>query len=376
MTNALFPSDLTERLVREVGNLVTQYVFLTGDQCLAICLWVLHTHAVEAAETTPYLHITSAEKRSGKTRLLEVLEGLVHNPLMTVNISDAALFRMLAQRPTLLLDEVDAIFAPGSKQEDKRALLNAGYRRSGRAYRCDPTSLEPRSFDVYGPKALAGIGGLPDTVADRSIPILLQRKRAGEEARPLRQRDFDPAASTLRAELAAWGALVTPTLKASYPAPLPGLDDRAMDGWEPLLAVAELAGPDLAEISRECAVTLSGPERHRAPSPGIELLTAIRDVFDQLEAQALHTEQLIYYLAQQTEQAYESWWDARENRPMPGAARRLAQALRPYEIRSRDIRIGAEIRKGYRRDDFRSTWARLVAAGPRPADQADSATQV
>lgn len=64
-----------------------------------------------AADTTAYLAITSAEKRSGKTRLLEVLELVVHAGLPTANTSDAALFRTISELgPTLLLDEVDAIF--------------------------------------------------------------------------------------------------------------------------------------------------------------------------------------------------------------------------------------------------------------------------
>ena len=42
-----------------------------------VALWVAHTWTFEATETTPYLSITSPEKRSGKTRLLETLEQLV-----------------------------------------------------------------------------------------------------------------------------------------------------------------------------------------------------------------------------------------------------------------------------------------------------------
>jgi hypothetical protein len=67
-------------------------------------------------EATPYLHISSPEKRSGKSRLLEVVVELVRAPLEAANTSDAALFRAFAlESPTLLLDEVDAVFGPKAR---------------------------------------------------------------------------------------------------------------------------------------------------------------------------------------------------------------------------------------------------------------------
>jgi hypothetical protein len=56
---------------------VRRYVVLTEHQLVAVALWVFHTHAIEAAESTPYLSVTSAVPRSGKSRLLEVFELLV-----------------------------------------------------------------------------------------------------------------------------------------------------------------------------------------------------------------------------------------------------------------------------------------------------------
>ena len=53
------------------------------------------TDAIKAAETTPYLSIRSAEKRSGKTRELDVLETLVPEPLKAENISVAALAHLV-----------------------------------------------------------------------------------------------------------------------------------------------------------------------------------------------------------------------------------------------------------------------------------------
>jgi hypothetical protein len=68
-------------------------------------------------------------RRSGKTRLLDVLELLVANPWRVITPSEAVVFRKIdADSPTLLLDEVDAIFSPKANgtTEGLRALLNAG----------------------------------------------------------------------------------------------------------------------------------------------------------------------------------------------------------------------------------------------------------
>jgi hypothetical protein len=61
-------ADVLERLIR----FIRRYVALSEDQVLLSALWIVHTHALDAADTTPYLNVKSAEKRSGKTRLLEV----------------------------------------------------------------------------------------------------------------------------------------------------------------------------------------------------------------------------------------------------------------------------------------------------------------
>ena len=47
--------------------------------------------------------------------------------------------------------------------------MNAGYKRGGKALRCDGESHEPKLFDTYSPKAMASIGGLRGALLDRCI---------------------------------------------------------------------------------------------------------------------------------------------------------------------------------------------------------------
>src|SRR5688500_11986293 len=64
-------------------------VFQSDAQPVAIALWVLITYVMDAFDVAPYLDISSAEKRSGKSRLLEVLSLLVRSPWRVVTPSEA-----------------------------------------------------------------------------------------------------------------------------------------------------------------------------------------------------------------------------------------------------------------------------------------------
>ena len=124
--------------------------------------------------------MTSPERQCGKTRLLEVIELLVPEPWRVELPSEAVAYRHIhAKMPTLLLDEVDTTFNVRTRDryEGLRALLNAGNRRGSHVPRCIGSSGKLVNFNVFCPKVLAGIGMLPDTVADRSVPIRLERRR-------------------------------------------------------------------------------------------------------------------------------------------------------------------------------------------------------
>jgi hypothetical protein len=87
------------------------------------------------------------------------------------------------ERPTLLFDEVDAVFGKKARErEDLRSMFNSGYRRGGKVLRMggsNYTKLE--RFQVFGPKALAGLGDLPGTLSSRSLRIELKRRRIDSE---------------------------------------------------------------------------------------------------------------------------------------------------------------------------------------------------
>ena len=216
------PADLAVTL-DDVKAFVRRFVVLNEAQLTAVALWVFHTHAVEAAYTTPYLAITSALKRSGKSRLLvEVLPLL--EPMPIVSISDAVLFRAIDKlEPTLLFDEIDAIFGPKARdREDLRGMVNSGYRRGVNAMRMGGGNMTTlQKFKVFCPKAFGGIGDLPDTIADRSIQIRLERRTPDELIEPFYQREASEQAEPLRESIESLAEFHTPALADARPSYLP-----------------------------------------------------------------------------------------------------------------------------------------------------------
>ena len=111
-------------------------------------LWITATHAAPAWNCAPRLDVTSPVKRCGKSRLLDIIEATCHDPLLTVNISPAALVRSIGDDPpTLLLDEADTVFGPkaGDNHEDLRGILNAGHSRNRPYIRWDMLASGHRS---------------------------------------------------------------------------------------------------------------------------------------------------------------------------------------------------------------------------------------
>jgi hypothetical protein len=348
----------TDVLLEDVMAFVRLFVVLSDAQADAIALWTLHTHTFESWDATPYLEVTSATKRSGKTRLLETLQLLVARPLSTANISDAALFRAIAQeRPTLLFDETDAIWK-NRDREDLRKLLNAGSRRGTPAYRMgggNNTTLQ--KFDVFCPKALAGIGRLPDTLADRSIPIRLERKLHSEQVHRLRQRKVVPDAADLRMRIEGWAEMHSAELERAEPSLPDELDDRAADGWEPLLAIADLAGGDWPMRARAAALVLSAGEgRSEDESLGVLLLGDILAVFEEQAVTRIKTSELLWALGQIDESP---WGDWHGKTITPQA---LAKILKPFRIRTLPVWVDGEKARGYKREQFEDAWTRYRPA--------------
>jgi hypothetical protein len=253
-----------------------------------------------------------------------------------------------------LLDEVDAIFGPKAKDhEGLRAILNVGNQRGTPVARCVGQKFELQEFEVFCPKALSGIGRFPDTVADRSVPIRMRRRAPSESVERFRLRKVKPVADELRRALEQWAERVRPTIGGAEPDVPESLSDRAADGWEPLLAIADLAGGSWPGRARAAAVALHCDEEAAEESLGVKLLADLRGEFGPDEA--AFTEDLLERLNALVESPWGGFNDGRGI-----DARTLARMLRAFGLRPRTVRIREATAKGYTREALADCWSRYT----------------
>ena len=352
-----------------VAAVIRRFVVPPSDEALdAVVLFVAHTYAVDAADCSPYLHVTSAERRSGKTTMMEVLGELVAHPFPAASASAAAIYRGLNTggiRRTLLLDEADAVFSRGPASESAEALrqvLNAGTRRgSARVMRSNERGGS-ESFDVFGPKVLSGIGELPDTLADRSLRIRMKRKTRSEPVERARYRDVQAAASAVRPLVAEWAESVAETAGTARPGLPDVLSDRMQDAWEPLIALADLAGREWPDRARRAAVALwgDGDTDEDAGSLAVRLLRDCHSAFGADER--LATPDLLRRLTDVDDAPWSSL-DGSGLTPLS-----LSRLLKRYEVRPVKMRVHGynEPVRGYKRATFVDPWERWCDIAPTP----------
>ena len=348
--------DLTAaELLDEIRRHLTRYVVLPSDQAAdAVALWVMATHAQPSWEHATRLAVISPEKRCGKSRLLDIIEALARNPLMTVNISSAALVRCITEDdpPTLLLDEADTVLRgrAADQNEDLRGILNGGYQR-GRAYRrWDATARRMETCPTFAMAALASIGDLPDTIMDRSVVVRMRRRAPGETLTPFRTRRDVPPLRQLAARITRWGDTNRAKLQAHMPDLPPGVDDRAFDIWEPLVSVADHAGEMWPRRARAAALWFAAEAAEDIEvSLGVRLLGDIRDLFTDFTVSFMGSTDLVARL----KKLDESPWYERDL-----TVRRLALMLADFRVHPghNDARTA----RGYRLASFADAFERYL----------------
>jgi hypothetical protein len=360
------------RLLEKLQGFIRRFVFLSEPQNVVVTLWVAHTFTFESADATPYLTITSAEKQCGKSRLLEILESLAANAWLTGRVSVAVLARKVEkEKPTHLLDETDASFKSGGEYaETLRGVLNTGHRRGGRYSCCvrqgDDFALQ--DFSTFCPKALAGIGRLPDTIEDRAIPIRLRRATEGEIPERFRRRNTEQEVKALRQDIKSWCSEIFPKLADARPDLPDELTDRQQDAVEPLLAIADVAGGDWPSIARKAVVNLCQEGQKTDESVGVQLLSDIRQVFTSRGVDRLSSAELAAVLAGIETSPWCEWSNGR-----PLNAPKLARLLKPFGIQPEVSRIGEKTPRCYLRASFEDSFKRYLHDGS-PCGAPQSAT--
>jgi len=346
-------------LLIDVANTIKRFIVCENETVIAATLWAAMTWFIDVIQVAPLAVITAPEKRCGKSQLLFLFSQIVRRPLAASNISPAALFRSIdTLQPTLLIDEVDTFM---KENNELRGLINAGHTRTAAfIYRTTGEDHTLTPFNLWGAKALAGIGKLNDTLMDRSIILSLRRKLPTEQAERLRHAE-PGLFQTITAKLARFGLDYSDQILSARPQLPEALGDRAQDNWEPLLAIADVAQGDWPNVARKSALKISG-DMESAKSIGVELLSDIQDIIESMTTDRITSADLIKQLCDDLEKPWATF-----NHGYPISPRQIANRLREYGITSATIRLNSTTAKGYLFLQFVDAFNRYLSTDKPPS---------
>jgi len=237
------PAELFKRLCARIAHFVDLPQQHAAGITATLALWTILTYCFSVWDAVPYLFV-GGPLGSGKSRVFEILSRLVFRPLSSSNLTAAALFRTLHnQGGTLLFDEAERLKQTNDPATGEiNSMLLAGYKRGGQATRLEPIgdTFRTVSFDVYGPKALACIAGLPAALSSRCIPLMMFRAPPGSD-KPRRRIDADPVGWQLIRDGLHELALENGAMWLDLPTRTgvcPAMSGRDFELWQPLLALA------------------------------------------------------------------------------------------------------------------------------------------
>ena len=148
----------------------------------------------------------------------------------------------------MLVDEADTFL---KDKDGLRGVLNSGHTRATAfVVRVEGDNHEPFRFSTWGPKAVAMIGNLPDTLHDRAVVITLRRKTSGETVSKF-DVDFEKECVGIRRACRRWADDNFKRLATTRPKIPATNNDRMTDNWTPLLAIADAVGGDWPELMRK-----------------------------------------------------------------------------------------------------------------------------
>lgn len=359
-TTRNWPANPTgDKLVRDVERYLSKYVtFPERGYSFVLALWALSTHLWPHFDAFPYLVITSSTKRSGKTRLSELLAFVAANAKNMAGMTAATVFRMIRDdQPTLFIDEAETLSSESA--DTMRSVLNVGYRQGQTIPRMSKGG-KVEEWPAYCPKAFILIGDVFDTLRDRSIVVRMRRGEAPqrfifENARAEGRELCDRAATGLLDGKAS-------ILEAySSHAGLSFLQDRDEEIWTPLFCVASVLCPDRLDELTRIAVDMATEKTVGARKfSALEMETAEREATDQEYAERLLVDVATVigkHKGMFTNDLLKALFDLPTGpwRKFRGAgldAHDLSNLLNRFAIVPKLLRLGETVKRGYSRADI------------------------
>ncbi len=237
-------------LLDSLETFLRRFVVMGEDLPTLLALWLMGTYCYTVFEYFPYLVLRSPEKRCGKSRTLDLISMLgfnAHQP--TACPTEAQVFREPKEDGGVqIFDEMEGMTGDKERWGAVTSVLNAGFHKGQIVTRYKKAGQgqgqQKEIFETYVPRAIASISALETTLEDRSIMIMMQRALPNQKTDRFSLRKLDNDAQALRDDLHIFALTTAPTIADLYDGGefpgLHGLDHRAVDLWEPILAIASI----------------------------------------------------------------------------------------------------------------------------------------
>ncbi len=342
------------QILDDISALVRQYLFCTEDQLTVLTLWIVHTYGFEYFSVAPYLNIFSPESQSGKTVCMQLLHLLCHNAWMPSGITPARLIkRVVNSQPTLLLDNWNTLLRPAGDQS-MVGFLTAGWAHGNRFVARNQKEADE---SIFCPKAFAGPIGLPASLADRCIPIALQRRKPTRQILPFWPDIVFKAALRVVEPIPGWFRKNAGVLREKafifLCHPWLEISRHQDDAAAPLLAIAQLAGGKWLRKAQYSLFRIFKAHSAGPHSIGIQLLSDIRNFFrEHQDPPRIHTGPLLEYLNALEDRP---WTDKKTKKKLTSNGLRLMLQNFPIH-RSSNQRIGTLNFKGFSFRHFVLSW--------------------
>ncbi len=228
-----------------IYNKIEHYIDISDKDIfdVATC-WVIGTYFYELFETYGYLYFRGM-RESGKSKFKKILRLIGFNGQEASSISEASFFRTIENTKGLLcLDEYEKMDTDRKRATD--LLLNAGIEQGATVKRYDVDLKGNRSFDVYCPKIICNITGLPITTQSRCVTIEMARTITNKGK--LKPRIKDPDWKLLRNMCFCFTMEHWKEIKKIYENyDYSEINNREEDLWRPILSIASFFGKDIED---------------------------------------------------------------------------------------------------------------------------------
>jgi hypothetical protein len=322
-------------MLSRIVNFIGRHLQCTEEQRIVLALWIIHTHCYTAFFTSPCLDIHSTQKQAGKSICLELLSLLCNQSWLTCGFTSSILaHRVNCYQFTLLLDEREATLGSARRAKNPAllAMLNSGFQNSV------SHQNRHRSLDIFCPKAFAGTAPLPESLAERSIPIFLEPLEAGDPV----QRFFPSQARKEAEDLVPWIKQWSKENLSRFSAETfrlpdglsPALSHRQQDLIEPLLHVAQAIGGSWPNQAAQAVLAVFRQSLMPQQNYAVQLLNDLEDAFHEPgDARHLPTSFLLRWLHNLDDRPWSVW---HEGRPLNDQD--LARMLQPFGVYPRNVR--------------------------------------